>query len=653
MNFISAENLSKSFADKVLFEGISFGLDQGQKVALIGVNGSGKSTLLKMVAGMEEPDEGRISRRNGIKVAYLPQEPNLPVASTVAEVVFDGDVPELQLIQQYELLTIQAATDPEAAVKLSEVIGQIDSANAWDYEVKINQILGRLEVDFLERKIGELSGGQKKRVALAQALIGEPDLLIMDEPTNHLDLASIEWLEQFLATAKQSLLLVTHDRYFLDSITNEIFELNGGELFRYQGDYAYYLAKKEERELNRTTEADRAKSLYKKELEWLRRSPKARTTKSKSRIEAAGVIEEKSQYKQEDYDVTLKVKGRRIGGKVLELKNLRKAYGELNILDNFSYTFNRRDRIGVIGPNGVGKTTFLKLLLGEAELDSGKIRWGETIVAGHYRQDGFTFKDNARIIEVVTEAAESVELSKSETVSAAQLLEHFLFPRHRHHAMVSTLSGGEKRRLHLLRILMTNPNFLILDEPTNDLDLITLRKLEEFLAGFEGCLVVVTHDRFFMDRLVDHMFVFEGEGQVRDFPGSYSQYRETRDEKREARQEKPTDGANKNTTNELGSPSSLSGGKSVGEGDSGGDKRDGKAAISKPRKLSYKEKRELEQITEEIEKLESRVAELKELISSGTTDFEALTKWSVELQAVESELEEKGDRWLELEEIGS
>ena len=630
MNLVSAENLSKAFADKVLFEGISFGIDQGQKVALIGVNGSGKSTLLKMVGGIEVPDSGRISTRNGLNMAYLPQEPDLPMEATVAEVVFDSDIKELSLIRRYEVLSQQAASDPSAAEALTVVMAEIDAANAWDYEVKINQILGRLEVNFLERKVSELSGGQRKRVALAQALIGEPDLLIMDEPTNHLDLASIEWLEQFLATAKQSLLLVTHDRYFLDSITNEIFELHGGELHRYIGDYAYYLAKKEERELNRQTEADRAKSLFKQELEWLRRSPKARTTKSKSRIESAHAMEKKSKYKAEDHDVTLKVKGRRIGGKVLELKNLRKAYEDLNILDNFSYTFNRRDRIGIVGPNGVGKTTFLKLLLGEEGLDSGKIRWGETIVTGHYRQDGFNFKDNARVIEVVTEAAETVELSKSQTVSAAQLLEHFLFPRHRHHALVSTLSGGEKRRLHLLRILMTNPNFLILDEPTNDLDLITLRKLEEFLAGFDGCLMVVTHDRFFMDRLVDHLFVFEGEGQVRDFPGSYSQYRERVEEEKRDKNQRLSDFDSSVSTKESTPVTSSS---------------------VRTKKLSYKEKRELEQLNEDIERLESRIEELQGLIASGTTDFHSLTEWTEELQEQEALLEEKGDRWLELSEI--
>ena len=635
MNFLSAENLSKAFSDKVLFEGISFGLDQGQKVALIGVNGSGKSTLLKIAAGVEQADSGKVSFRKGLKVAYLPQEPILPLHATVAEVVFDADVPELQLVRRYEELSLLSTIDPTATDALIEVMGKIDNANAWEYEVKIKQILGRLEVDFLDRKIGELSGGQRKRVALAQALIGDPDLLIMDEPTNHLDLASIEWLEQFLATAKQSLLLVTHDRYFLESVSNEIFELNGGELHRYVGDYAYYLEKKEEREMNRLTETDKAKSLFKKELEWLRRSPKARTTKSKSRIESAHELGEKASYKQDTSEVSLQVKGRRIGGKVLEIKNLRKAYGEVNILENFTYTFNRRDRIGIIGPNGVGKTTFLRMLLGEEPSDSGKIRWGETIVTGYYRQEGLHFKDNARVIEVVTEAAEMIEISKSQTLSAASLLEHFLFPRHRHYDMVSTLSGGEKRRLHLLRILMTNPNFLILDEPTNDLDLITLRRLEEFLADFDGCLLVVTHDRFFMDRLVDHMFVFEGEGEIRDFPGSYSQYRDSEEDTKILKREEKPDKAEKPAPKAEVAKAPT-------------------AAVNMPekqRKLSYKEQRELEQLTQEIETIEGSLEELKGLIASGSTDYEALNNWSEQLRLKEIELEEKTERWMELSEV--
>lgn len=624
MNYLSVEHISKSYGVKTLFEDLSFGLDQGQKVALIGVNGSGKSSLLKILAGLDTPDSGQVTYRKGIRVAFLPQEPILPPERTVRDVVFDGDLPALELIRQYESLTHQVATNPDLQSRLDEVMSQIDAENAWEYEVKINQILSKLDVNFLDRQISQLSGGQRKRVALAQALIEEPDLIIMDEPTNHLDLASIEWLENYLSTAKQSLLLVTHDRYFLDSITNEIFELTDGKIYRYQGNYAYFLAKKEEREQAKLSETERAKSLYKTELEWLRRSPKARGTKSKSRIQAAGDLKDKASYRLEASEVSLQVKGRRIGGKTLEIKNLRKAYDEKVLIDNFSYTFSRRDRVGIVGPNGAGKTTLLRMITGEEPADSGKIRTGETIVYGHYRQSGFKFKDNQRVIEAVTEAAEEVELSKSQTVSAAQLLEHFLFPRSMHYNLVETLSGGEKRRLHLLRVLMTNPNFLILDEPTNDLDLVTLRRLEEFLYSFEGSLLVVTHDRFFMDRLIDHLFVFEGEGKIRDYPGSYSQYRTWLDQQeQEVEKEKPA--PQKSETSTPDTPTGARKGK-----------------------LSYNDKREFEGLEPRIEELETIIADLEEKMASSGADFEALATFSKELEDAKSELETKSDRWLEL-----
>jgi ATP-binding cassette subfamily F protein uup len=626
MNYLSIENISKSYGDKQLFENLSFGIAQGQKMALIGINGSGKSTLLKILGGLETPDTGQVSVRKGIRIAFLPQEPDLDEDKTVAEIVFNADHPALKLIETYERLLSQP--NPPAD-QLEKVTAEIHAREAWDFEVKIRSILSQLQVHFLDTYVGALSGGQKKRVAMAQALIMEPDLLILDEPTNHLDLESIEWLEKFLSSAKQSLILVTHDRYFLDSITNEIIELDGGRLYSYKGDYAYFLAKKAEREQIAEINRERASSLYKKELEWLVRSPKARTTKSKSRIEAAGVLKEKTKRSNENQEITLLVKGRRIGGKTLEIKNLRKSYGELKILDNFTYTFTRRDRVGVVGPNGVGKTTFLRLLTGEEPFDSGKIRWGETIVPGYYKQDGWRFKDNARVIEVITEAAEHVEMSQAQTLSATQLLEHFLFPRRMHSNLIETLSGGEKRRLHLLRILMTNPNFLILDEPTNDLDLITLRKLEEFLADYyEGCLVVVTHDRYFMDRMVDHLFVFEGEGIVRDYPGSYSQYRQWLTEQSKG----------------SGSSSSSS---------SKSEKKEPKPRSDAPRKrkLSFNEKREYEQLEQDLEAGEARKQELAELLASGETDYEKLTAWTQELEQLNDSLDEKEFRLLELMEI--
>ena len=624
INYLSIEQVSKSFGDKFLFEDLSFGIAQGQKIALIGVNGSGKSTLLKIVAGLEAPDSGKVSMRKGIRVAFLPQEPDLPEHLTVSECVFSADLPELKLIEQYEKFLSAEIQDEAQQEALSKVMAEIDALGAWDYEVKIKQILGKLEVDFLDTYISELSGGQRKRVALAQALMGDPHLMIMDEPTNHLDLDSIEWLEQFLSTSKQSLFLVTHDRYFLDSITNEIIELDQGALYSYKGDYAYFLEKKAERDALKLSETEKAKSLFKTELEWLSRSPKARTSKSKSRISAALDLGEKTKYRAPNQDVKLQVKGRRIGGKVLEIKNLRKSYGDLNILENFTYTFARRDRIGIVGPNGVGKTTFLRMITGEEVPDSGKIRLGDTIVIGYYKQTGFAFKDNQRVIEVVTEAAEEVELSKSQTVSAATLLEHFLFPRSMHSNFVETLSGGERRRLHLLRILMTNPNFLILDEPTNDLDLITLRRLEEFLESFEGCLLVVTHDRFFMDRLVDHVFVFQGEGQIKDYPGSYSQYREWK-AKQDVEKEAVTIKVEKSTTE--------------------------KTKSNSKRKLSFNEKREFEQLEVAIDQMESRKAEITQLMNAGGSDFEKLAELSQELEKLNADLDTKSDRWLELMEI--
>ncbi|MEM7658341.1 MAG: ABC-F family ATP-binding cassette domain-containing protein [Bacteroidota bacterium] len=627
MNYLSAENLAKRYGEKTLFEDMSFGLDQGQKVALIGVNGCGKSSLLRILAGVDAPDGGKVTVRKGIRVAFLSQDPNLPKEMTVEEVVFSSDQPAVQLLAEYERLMSGSLEGAVEQARLEQVTAEIEAQGAWEFEVQIRTILSKLEVDFLDRKVSELSGGQRKRVALAQALIGKPDLLIMDEPTNHLDLESIEWLEKFLGTSKQSLLLVTHDRYFLDAITNEIYELDQGRIYRYKGNYAYFLEKKDERENLEAMESEKNRSLFKRELEWLRRSPKARTTKSKSRIEAAHVLGEKAKFRPPNLPVQLQVKGRRIGGKTMEIKHLRKAYGDLKLVENFTYTFGRRDRVGIIGPNGVGKTTFLRMLTGGEEPDSGKIRVGETIVFGYYQQSGLTFRDNQRVIEAVTEIAEAVEMSKSQTISAAQLLEHFLFPRHTHSNLIETLSGGERRRLHLLRILMTNPNFLILDEPTNDLDLVTLRRLEEFLYHFEGCLMVVTHDRFFMDRLVDHLFVFEGDGKISDFPGSYSQFRDRKVEKE-------------------ASPASNS--------DAASPKKE--AAVPPPPKpkkkgkLSYKDQREFDGLEELIDSLEAKKAELTEQLNAAGSDFERIQELSKELESVSTELDTKSDRWLELME---
>lgn len=624
MNYVSAENLSVSYGTKTLFEGMSFGIEQGQKIALIGINGCGKSSLLKILAGLQEPDSGKVSYRKGVRLSFLAQEPDLPEHKTVGEVVFGTDSPQVKVIREYEELIQKPGADPEA---INAVMAKIDSLDAWEYEHKIQQVLSKLEVHFLDRQISELSGGQRKRVALAQALIEEPELLIMDEPTNHLDLATIEWLEKFLSTSKQSLILVTHDRYFLDSITNEIFELDNKRLFTYKGDYAYFLEKKAEREETEDIAREKAQQLYKGELEWLRRSPKARTTKSKARIEAAGDIEKKAKNFRDTRQVSLKIQNRRIGGKVMEIKKLRKAYGDVKIINDFTYTFNKRDRIGITGPNGVGKTTFINMLLGLENPDSGKIRVGETIHFGYYKQGGHTFKPNQRIIDVVKEVADAIDYNVSgERIQAGEILEYFLFPYSTHYNRVETLSGGEKRRLHLLRVLIQNPNFLILDEPTNDLDLVTLRRLEEFLEhDYHGCLVIVSHDRYFMDRLVEHLFVFTGEGEIKDYPGSYSQYQSwlLEQEKEKVVEEIKAE----------------------------------KATAEKPQKekkktkLSYKEQREYETIEAEIAGIEAKLKELQALLASGESDYNKLGEWTDQMKQLEEELEEKEMRWMELEEL--
>ncbi|MFK7971119.1 MAG: ABC-F family ATP-binding cassette domain-containing protein [Bacteroidia bacterium] len=631
MNLVSIENIALSYGEKKLFEELSFGIAQGQKIALVGVNGCGKSSLLKIVAGIEEADAGNISWRNGLKMAYLAQEPVLPEESTVHELVLSSQAPALKLIKEYEDLISLAERSDAQQESLDRITAEIESTDAWGYEHRIKSYLGKLGIHFLDRKVGELSGGQRKRVAIAQALIAEPDLLIMDEPTNHLDLPTIEWLEQTLSTARQSLILVTHDRYFLDAITNEILEMDKGRLFRYEGNYAFFLEKKDERDSLHDRHREKAASLYKKELEWMRQSPKARTTKSKSRMAAGEQLGEAANNFRDKKQVKLFVHQRRIGGTVMEIKKLRKAFGDTKIVNDFSYTFKKKERIGVAGANGTGKTTFINMLLGMVEPDNGKIRIGETIHMGHYRQEMPTFKPNARIIEVVQEVAEAVSYSvNGERIPAGQLLEYFLFPYSTHHNRVETLSGGEKRRLHLLRILITNPNFLILDEPTNDLDLITLRRLEDFLLDFEGCLIVVSHDRFFMDRIVDHLWVFEGEGELRDYPGSYSQYREFLD-KEEAKKE----------ANRLAS-----------------QKTQRKAAVApepsrkNKTKRSYKEEREFEDLEKQIPVLEDRQVEIAELLASGESDYEKLTAWTDELENIKNELDEKSDRWLELSMIG-
>jgi ABC transport system ATP-binding/permease protein len=509
MNYLSVEQLTKSYGDRVLFKNISFGISQGEKVALIAANGAGKSTLLRIIKGKEIPDSGSVVFRNGISVGFLDQNPDLNDTDTVIEALFKSKNPVMEAVREYELCVENAGEDEESQNKLHDAIERMEALKAWDYEARTKQILGKLGVHHFTQKIGTLSGGQKKRVALAKLLIEDPEFIILDEPTNHLDVEMIEWLESYLIGLNKTILLVTHDRYFLERITSQIIELDNEKLYTYKGNYGYFLEKKAERVQIANSEVDKAKNLYVRELDWMRRQPKARSTKSKSRIDAFYDVEEKANRGRTEEKINLSVNMSRLGNKVLELDNVSKAFGEKEILKKFSYVFRRRERIGIVGPNGVGKSTFLNLLLGNLDPDKGLIETGETIVFGYYSQEGLKIKEDKRIIEVVKDIAEFIPVGNGEMLSASQFLQHFMFSPAKQYTYVSKLSGGEMRRLHLLTILMKNPNFLVLDEPTNDLDLITLGLLEEFLLNFQGCLIVVTHDRYFMDRLVDHLFIFE------------------------------------------------------------------------------------------------------------------------------------------------
>lgn len=629
MTYLSVENLSKKYGLKTLFEGITFGISKGDKTALIAQNGTGKSTLLKILAGEEVPDSGEVMIRNGVRVSLLSQEPELDDALTINEFITHGDNEMVKVARRYEqAVEAQASDYSEATQKaFDEALAEMDAKNAWDYEQRLQQILGHLNIHDLDQKIASLSGGQRKRVALAFALLDEPDLLILDEPTNHLDVEMIEWLEAYLTRSTMTLLMVTHDRYFLDRVCNHILEIEDGELYHHNGNYEYFLQKKAEREEVYATEVDKAKKLAKKELEWMRRQPKARTTKSKSRIDAYYETEKKAGSGKVNKEMKLEVSHSRIGGQVLELKKVHKRYDDLVILDDFNYSFQKGERIGIIGKNGVGKSTFLKIITNEEPVDSGEVNTGQTIVYGHYKQSGIDFKEEDRVIDIIKEVAEVIELSNGDTISASQFLEHFLFDSKMQYTPVEKLSGGEKRRLGLMKVLIKNPNFLILDEPTNDLDLITLEKLESFLADFGGCLIIVSHDRYFMDTLVEHYFVFEGDGVIRDFNGTYLEYKELR-QKKEAEAEQRKADEKKNT-----------------EQSSAGASSD-----NFTEKLSYNERREYNKLEKEIEKLEITKNEVSKEMNSGITDYERLQELSDQFTELKEQLEEKELRWLELAE---
>jgi len=626
MNYLSVEGLTKSYDEKQLFENISFGLDQGQKAALVGVNGVGKSTLLKVIAGKETQDRGIVSFKKGLVVSMLTQHPDFNPEEKIIEAVFSEDKEELNVIRDYELAMHKMETDPENALDLSPILEKMDRLNAWEYEHQIKAILGQLGIHDLEQKMGDLSGGQKKRVALAQVLVVNPDFLILDEPTNHLDLEIIEWLENYLATANLTLLMVTHDRYFLDRVTNEIIEIDRGEINRYKGNYGQFLEKKAERMEMEAASIDKAKNLFRTELEWMRRQPKARGTKAKYRVEAFEDVKAKAHGGVATQKMEVSLSGERQGKKILELEHVSKSYEGLNLIDDFSYVFKRREKVGIIGPNGVGKSTFLNILAQQLPPGSGIIEVGQTTKFGYYTQDETIFDPNKKVLDIVKEVAEFIKLENGSEITASQLLNQFMFPPKMQHNFVGKLSGGEKRRLQLLRVLMANPNFLILDEPTNDLDITTLNVLEDYLQNFAGCLMIVSHDRYFMDRLVDHLFVFEGNGKIRDFPGNYTDYRE-----------------------KIGSPPT-----NARHSDQALQREMKKETPSeeqvKPKKKSYNEQREFDQLEKELPLLEQQKSNLENALIN-ETDYEKLQEISNQIKAIKTEIEEKEIRWLELSEM--
>ncbi|MEB3040557.1 ABC-F family ATP-binding cassette domain-containing protein [Capnocytophaga gingivalis] len=614
MNYLSVENISKAYGERVLFENVSFGINKDQKIALIAKNGAGKSSLLKILIGQDTPDTGQVVSRKGLKIAFLSQEPALPEELTIEDYIFQEENPILKVIQQYE----HALEHPEDEETYQKAFETMERHEAWDFETQYKQILFQLKLTNLHLPIKHLSGGQRKRLALANVLISKPDLIFLDEPTNHLDLEMIEWLENFFAKEKMTLFMVTHDRYFLERVCNEILELDEGTLYSYKGNYTYFLEKKQQRLEQEQASQEKAKNLYVRELDWIRRQPKARTTKSKSRIDDFALIKEQAQKRRREHVVELEIAMQRLGSKIIELHNVVKKFPEKTILDRFSYVFKRGERVGIIGKNGTGKSTFLNLLTGKITPDAGKIIIGETVQFGYYTQQGIEINPQEKVIDVIKKYGEYIPLLKGRTLSAAQLLERFLFDRKKQYDYVEKLSGGERKRLYLCTVLIQNPNFLILDEPTNDLDIVTLNVLEEFLLDYEGCLVIVSHDRYFMDKIVDHLFVFKGEGEVQDFPGNYSDYfsyeqssvRETPKEEKAPATKNSWRGANST--------------------------------------LSQNEQRELSRLEKEIAQLEAQKATIEAHFTQETLSSEELQEQSQALSEVLTLLEEKSDRWLEL-----
>lgn len=613
MNYLTVENISKSYGERVLFDDISFGINKDQKIAFVAKNGSGKTSILNIIAGLDTSDTGQVVSRKGISIAYLAQNMDLDLALTIEETIFATDNTVLNVVKQYEA----ALENPENADAFQTAFDLMEQYNAWDFETQYRQILSKLKLDDLTLKVGALSGGQKKRLSLAIVLINKPDLLILDEPTNHLDLEMIEWLEAFFAKEKITLFMVTHDRYFLERVCNEIIELDEGKIYKYKGNYSYYLQNKEERLALEATNLGKVKSLFKKELDWMRKQPKARTTKSKSRIDDFYTIKEKAHQRRQDHQIQLEIHMERLGSKILELHKLKKSYGDKKILEGFDYVFKRGERVGIIGKNGTGKSSFLNIITQTAPLDGGKVTVGETVKFGYYTQTGIEVKPGQKVIEVIKEFGEFIPLTKGRKISASQLLERFLFDKKKQYDFVERLSGGEQKRLYLCAVLIQNPNFLILDEPTNDLDVVTLNVLENFLLDYPGNLLVVSHDRYFMDKIVDALFVFRGEGIVENFPGNYSDFR-------------AYDGSIPKIVEKEKSPEKV---------------------VKKKKKtvaLSFDEKREFGGLEAEIERLQRGKATIESEFLNVEIPTEEIAAKSLELETIIKKLEQKEERWLEL-----
>lgn len=625
ISYLQIDKLTKSFGDLVLFEDITFGIAQGQKIGLIAKNGTGKTTLLNIISGKEDYDSGNVVFRNDLRVGYLEQMPHYPEELTVLQACFYSSNETVRLIAEYE----EAMSSGDHS-NLEDILLRMDNHKAWDYEQKAKQILGQLKIHNFDQKIKTLSGGQLKRVALANVLITDPELIILDEPTNHLDLEMTEWLEGYLSRANISILMVTHDRYFLDRVCNEIIEIDQQQVFQYKGNYSYYLEKRQERIESQNTEVERANNLLRKELDWMRRQPQARGTKAKYRVDAFYELEKKAKQQRDIGSVNLDVKASYIGSKIFEAEHVYKRFGDLKIVEDFNYIFARYEKMGIVGNNGTGKSTFIKMLMGEVEPDSGSFDIGETVRFGYYSQDGLQFDEQMKVIDVVQNIAEFIDLGDGRKMSVSQFLNYFLFAPEKQHSYVYKLSGGEKRRLYLCTVLMRNPNFLVLDEPTNDLDIVTLNVLEEYLRSFKGCVIVVSHDRYFMDKVVDHLLVFRGNADIKDFPGNYSQYRDWKDvqdqlerEAENARQAKlePT------------------------------EKKTARPEREQKKKMSFKEKKEFEALELEIPELEAEKADLEEAMSSGSLSNDELLAKSERIAAVIDQIDEKTMRWLELSEL--